>query len=198
VSEGRTKPTSSKSRAAAIRALEKRIGTGLPAAYRRFLIEDVFIDERVGADVRGLSEEVALKCYLTPWAKDYDRDLLQALDVFQDRIPSRFFPIGRGPGGDLFCIELQGRTAGSIWFWDHEREADDGAPATLANLSRVARSIGDLKKRIAQAKQAPQPKKQAPPQARPAGKPVRTRASNARRGESRGSATREGAGRPPL
>jgi hypothetical protein len=143
-------------RETAIRAVEQRVGSRLPAAYRRFLIKDGGVYEGPSADVNGLSGIVALKCFLVPWGKG-DLNLGRVLDAFHDRVPPRFLPVARGPGGDLFCIEISGRTAGSIWFWDHEKEAEEGDPPHEKNLSRVSRSIDDLRKRFMEPQRNPDP-----------------------------------------
>lgn len=63
------------------------------------------------------------------------------LKVYQDRIPPDQFPIAYDPGGNLIVISTSGPETGSIYFWDHELEAEDGQPPTRKNLYLIAPSF---------------------------------------------------------
>lgn len=54
-----------------------------------------------------------------------------AYSTFQGRMPAVFKPIGSDPFGNQIIINLE---HGSIWFWDHEMEMDEGKEPTMENI----------------------------------------------------------------
>ena len=52
-------------------------------------------------------------------------DVEAALKTYRGRIPSRLFPIGDDPGGNLICLSTAGSDAGAVFFWDHEFEREE-------------------------------------------------------------------------
>ena len=46
-------------------------------------------------------------------------DLKGEFEVYKDRIPKGYIPIGRTEGGNIVCLSGQN---GSLFFWDHEME----------------------------------------------------------------------------
>lgn len=75
----------------------------------------------------------------------YYASLFQAIDVFQNRIPGWYIPIGRDSGGNLYIMSLWEGNKGVIAFWDHETEAPEGeADQYYDNLTEVASSFSDF------------------------------------------------------
>jgi hypothetical protein len=127
-----------------IAQLETNIGAPLPADYRGFLestnggvpIPDGFhISDTEGDSM------------VHEWFGIHDEDygnLEENVSTFRDRVPQGVLPIGRDPGGNLICIRTIGPGAGSIYFWDHEREAGEGSKPTWDNMSKLADSFSDF------------------------------------------------------
>ena len=47
-------------------------------------------------------------------------------------------PVASDEFGNLYCMSIRRGDGGSIWFWDHELEADEGEAPRLDNIDRVA------------------------------------------------------------
>lgn len=46
-------------------------------------------------------------------------DLMVNFEVYKDRIPKGYIPIGGTEGGNIVCLSAQN---GSLFFWDHDME----------------------------------------------------------------------------
>jgi cell wall assembly regulator SMI1 len=114
-------------------ALEQRIGVPLPDDYRRYLAA------QNGGALRGNSEAVkavfGFGHDIPGWA-----NMAGMLDAYADRVPSwrRLLPVAMDEYGNLFAVSLRPQDRGSVWFWDHEEEADEGDPPTEDNIKRQA------------------------------------------------------------
>jgi cell wall assembly regulator SMI1 len=111
--------------------LEQRIGRPLPSSYRDFLVRQdggwlAANDEAIKV-VFGLGD---VPVELSMWHK---------LDVFHDRLPVWLLPVAQDAYGNLFAISLRDEDLGSVWFWDHEEEADEGEPPSEDNIDIKAR-----------------------------------------------------------
>jgi hypothetical protein len=62
----------------------------------------------------------------------------QKLDIYAERVPDWLLPVASDALGNLFAVSLRDQDRGSVWFWDHEREADEDEPPTETNLRRKA------------------------------------------------------------
>lgn len=107
--------------------LEQRLRRPLPAAYRRYLTENDGgrLDDNHDAvqSVFGVGE-------VPDWA-----NLWKKLDVYRGRVPEWLLPVANDEYGNLFCLSLRASDEGSVWFWDHEEEADEGEPPAEDNLT---------------------------------------------------------------
>jgi hypothetical protein len=112
-----------------IARLEQRIGRALPASYRGYLLQ------QDGGQLDDNSEAVTTVFGLR---EGPDGDLWQQLDAYHDRIPQWLLPVARDAFGNLFAVSLRDRDAGTVWFWDHEEEADEGEPPTTDNIELKA------------------------------------------------------------
>lgn len=114
-----------------VERLERRIGRPLPAAYRDYL------RHRDGGRLEDNSEAVNEIFGVGPdapeWANMWDK-----LEVYADRVPNWLLPVASDAFGNLFAVSLRDNDNGSVWFWDHEREADEDEPPTETNLKRKA------------------------------------------------------------
>jgi cell wall assembly regulator SMI1 len=106
--------------------LEKRLGRNLPNDYRNYLLEQDGgrLDNNSGAvnTVFGLGE-------VPDWA-----NMWSILTTFEDRLPAWLLPVARDEYGNLYAVSLRDVDSGSVWFWDHEEEADEGEPPTEENI----------------------------------------------------------------
>jgi hypothetical protein len=112
----------------AVEELERRLGRVLPPAYRAYL------RQQNGGWLEDNNE--AVKIVFGVGADPSALDLWRKLDVFAGRVPSWLLPVAQDEYGNLFCVSLRDADLGSVWFWDHEEEADEGEPPTEDNLTR--------------------------------------------------------------
>lgn len=132
--------------------VERQLGIDLPDDYRSFLLEhnggrpkpNTFPIHNFPSSSRGILEEfIGIK-------KGAYTDIRKQLNVFRDRIPPDCLPIARDPGGNLLCLVFRGPGRGTIYFWDHEEEAEEGRPASKDNLYFVASSFNTLLSSLAE------------------------------------------------
>jgi cell wall assembly regulator SMI1 len=114
-----------------IERLERRKGRPLPAAYRDYLRQHD--GGRLQDNSEAVNEIFGLGPDTPEWASMWEK-----LDVYADRVPSWLLPVASDAFGNLFAVSLRDNDNGSVWFWDHEREADEDEPPTERNLERKA------------------------------------------------------------
>lgn len=56
--------------------------------------------------------------------KSYN-DLEKNYAIYNGRIMNSFISIGDDPGGDQFCLGIDGIFRNKIYFWDHNQEIDE-------------------------------------------------------------------------
>lgn len=110
--------------------LEQRIGRPLPASYRDYLRQQDGgrldnNDEAVNT-VFGLGD-------VPDWANMWNK-----LETYRDRVPPWLLPVANDDCGNLFAVSLREEDLGSVWFWDHEEEADEGEPPSEDNIELKA------------------------------------------------------------
>jgi cell wall assembly regulator SMI1 len=109
-----------------IHRLEQRIGASLPPSYRDYLTEQdggrLADNSEAAKTVFGLGD-------VPDWANIWDK-----LDTYQGRIPTWLLPVAQDEYGNLFTISLRSQDNGSVWFWDHEEEANEGEPPSEGNI----------------------------------------------------------------
>jgi cell wall assembly regulator SMI1 len=115
-----------------IDALERRIGVPLPADYRAYLAA------QNGGRLEN-NNEAAKTIFGLGELPDYT-NMGDKLDTYAGRVPAWLLPVAQDEYGNLFAVSLRPRDNGSVWFWDHEEEADEGEPPTEDNLERKADS----------------------------------------------------------
>ena len=135
-------------------AVESRIGRAIPASYREFLLRhnggrpeqpsEFSMRDQSGRDQVGTVDR-----FLGINADEFF-NLESYLKTYADRIPPSFFPIAYDPGGNLIVISTEGDSAGAVFFWDHEFEADEGKPPTDRNLYPISDSFEGLLSELSQ------------------------------------------------
>jgi cell wall assembly regulator SMI1 len=115
-----------------IQRLEHRIGRPLPDSYRDYL------RQHDGGQLQDNSEAVNEIFGVGPDAPEW-ASMWQKLDVYADRVPSWLLPVASDAAGNLFAVSLRDLDHGSVWFWDHEWEADEDEPPTEENIERRAK-----------------------------------------------------------
>jgi hypothetical protein len=65
-----------------------------------------------------------------------DYNMLRSMD----RIPVQALPFADDPAGNVFIVSVEPGTHGQIFFWDHEREPEDGGTriADFPNMTLIA------------------------------------------------------------
>jgi hypothetical protein len=125
---------------------EKRIGRRIPPAYRKFLLEynggsPDPSDFTMATSPHGKTELGTIKSFLGIGTDKATLNLDYILETFEGRLPADLFPIARDPGGNLIALGTEGSKTDKVYFWDHEREADEGNPPTNRNLYLVSESF---------------------------------------------------------
>lgn len=115
-----------------IERLERRIGRPLPDSYRDYL------RQHDGGQLQDNSEAVNEIFGVGPEAPEW-ASMWQKLDVYDDRVPTWLLPVASDAAGNLFAVSLRDSDRGSVWFWDHEWEADEDEPPTEENIERRAK-----------------------------------------------------------
>jgi cell wall assembly regulator SMI1 len=115
-----------------VQRLEARIGRQLPASYRSYLLEQgsgrLAANSEVVNEIFGLGDDLP-----------YHANMWKRLDVYAERVPTWLLPVASDAFGNLFAVSLRDEDNGSVWFWDHEQEADEDEPPTEDNLSHKAK-----------------------------------------------------------
>jgi hypothetical protein len=117
--------------AEAISRLEAKTGKPLPAAYQSYLRQQD--GGRLEDNALAVSEVFGIGPDAPDWA-----NLWRKLKTFSGRVPGWLLPVASDAFGNLFALSLRDNDYGSVWFWDHELEADEDEPATEDNLTYQA------------------------------------------------------------
>jgi hypothetical protein len=75
----------------------------------------------------------------------FDADqLAKEWSKWRARVPARLVPIADAEGRNLVCLSLHGEDRGSVYFWDHETEVEDGVEPDGRNITRIAASFEEF------------------------------------------------------
>lgn len=134
-----------------IHDFESEIGASLPGEYVAFLERcnggyiggELWFTSSSNADVgAGMDVIGGIRS-----EKHYSlRSLRNVYQVPRFRIPADLLWIMDDPFGNAICLAVRGQRRGEIFFWDHERELDngvnwDGQLASAVNIKSLAPSI---------------------------------------------------------
>ena len=127
---------------------EARMTSSIPPEYRKFLLKNNGGRPRQPCDFSmrdssGRNQVGTVDRFLGIDAPEFF-NLEHYLQVYQDRIPRNRFPIAYDPGGNLIVISTSSSDAGSVYFWDHELEAEEGQPPTDKNLYFIAGNFDEF------------------------------------------------------
>jgi len=75
----------------------------------------------------------------------FDADhLTKEWSKWRARVPARLVPVADAEGGNLVCLSLHGEDTGSVYFWDHENEVEDGVEPDDRNITQIAASFEEF------------------------------------------------------
>ncbi|MDJ1466975.1 ankyrin repeat domain-containing protein [Xanthocytophaga flava] len=123
---------------ASLQAFIKLIGNELPEPYLNFLRStdaELVEDEKtfVIKDKKGeMIDEVVLETIYRLGVDEYYLDLEGHYRMFEDRISDKMIPIAGDSFGNQFCLSIQKKTWGKVYFWYHELEGEPDALVLLA------------------------------------------------------------------
>ncbi|GAC1414074.1 MAG: SMI1/KNR4 family protein [Gemmatimonadaceae bacterium] len=121
---------------------EQKLGRKIPDPYREFLLKfnggRAEPSDFVMALPGGATEIGTVKRFLGIDTPEETFGLAYVLETFKGRMPARLFPVACDPGGNLICISTGGVDEGQVFFWDHDRESEEGEPPTEANIYLIA------------------------------------------------------------
>lgn len=110
-----------------LRRLAERIGVPLPASYREYLLE------QDGGRLAPNNE--AVKTVFGLGDVPDGSNMWRKLTTYAGRVPNWLLPVASDEYGNLFAVSLRQQDNGSVWFWDHEEEADEGEPPSEENIA---------------------------------------------------------------
>ena len=118
-----------------IARLERMVGRPLPTEYRDYL------HQHDGGRLVDNSEGVNEIFGVGPEAPEWS-NMWQKLGVYAERVPQWLLPVASDALGNLFAVSLRDTDRGTVWFWNHEREADEDEPPSEENIRRMAPNWG--------------------------------------------------------
>lgn len=131
-----------------VEAVAQGLVIKLPKSYKKFLVEVNggipknsgfrFKDDSNGSLLSGFYGIVPDRYY----------NLLFYCGVYSSRVPSNTLPIAGDQLGNIILLSVKGQDYGKVYFWDHEREADEGETPDYSNLSLVADSFEEFLEKL--------------------------------------------------
>jgi len=140
--------------AADLDAVEARYHLKLPPDYRQFLLMGNGGEpDRCLFRFKGKRTYTESVRYFLSISDDPDISFHRYFNrykVDEKRLPDAVIPVAFDSGGNLVCLAVSGKKAGTVYFWDHEGEEDSPRAVERGkNLAVVADSfrefIDDLK-----------------------------------------------------
>lgn len=132
-----------------ISKFENFINSRLPNEYRNFLLE--YNVCKIDPDgftilINDTNDESRIQYFLglnVNRRKEYYYSLEWYYELMQNRIPRHFLQIASDPLGNAILIHLND---GSIWFWDHELEAeiDTGNDYSVDNIFLISKNFNNF------------------------------------------------------
>ncbi|MBC2256677.1 SMI1/KNR4 family protein [Listeria booriae] len=124
-----------------IQSFELENNLKLPVVYREFLKENNGGETEPSLFRISESEGVSVLNSLYGLGDMYE-NLQDFLEIYDERLPNGFIPIGNDPGGNVICVATKGKQADQVYFWDHEAETEE--PNDMANVYFLANDISEF------------------------------------------------------
>jgi SMI1 / KNR4 family (SUKH-1) len=136
---------------AALTEFETAIGAALPTDYREFLgqCNGGYIGGALwykGPTPEGIAADAGVH-HLGGFRTEWHFSLPEHRECYDGRIPAELVWIMDDPFGNAICLGLSGTRRGCMYFWDHEREPDDGWDGTFetaGNIQLLANSFTEF------------------------------------------------------
>jgi cell wall assembly regulator SMI1 len=134
-----------------LNSIEKKLGIVLPDEYRSFLLKHNGGRPRPKCvfhfkNENGKSCDSMVDWFLAIYDGEHDNfeTYYKLYKAREARLPKELIPIAHDPGGNLICIAVSGEKKGSVFFWDHEKEADEHEPADYRNVYLITNSFNEF------------------------------------------------------
>jgi hypothetical protein len=115
----------------------------LPPPYRQFLLtQNGGVPSRTHFEAKGIGYTVSA-FYAVVAQEPYD-DLAQALSTYYCRVPDDMIPVAYDPYGNQFCVGIEGKRFGKIYFWDLEEESEEEDGEYYENTYQLAASFDEF------------------------------------------------------
>lgn len=121
--------------------IDEVLGTSLPSEYRDFLLSQNGGVVDGSAHLPGDTTGASVRAFLSIDAEDGTYDLSGCLNTYEDRYPQGFLPIAVDASSNLILLDTGYEEPGTIWFWDHEGEADEDEPPRTDNIVKIAKAF---------------------------------------------------------
>ncbi|MGQ2910780.1 SMI1/KNR4 family protein [Aeromicrobium sp.] len=125
-------------------------GQDLPADYRDWMLERnggvLSESAHLPGDVSGVSVRAFLTVDDSAGRGGYDfADFLRS---YEGRYPEGFLPVAVDASSNLILLDTGYEQPGSVWFWDHEGEADEDEPPRTDNIVKIADTFTEFLDRL--------------------------------------------------
>ena len=132
-----------------IERFEAMIGKKLPTDYLQFLLtfnggKPESNEFPIPNQKNAACEYVCVKLLLAYWKNGNGEICVFGAQNSLIAFPKMFCQLAMLLAGMLFCLSLQPKKFGQLFFWDHELEANEGEPATFSNLFLIGNSFNDF------------------------------------------------------
>lgn len=120
--------------------MEESLGRTLPTAYATFLTEfgggPLALNKYVGETE--VADDISVRRFFTV------AELADPQAWWIDRVPESFLPVADSAGGNLICLALGAESHGSVYFWDHNWEAEEDETPDMRNMTVVTTGFSDF------------------------------------------------------
>lgn len=123
-----------------LRSLELALRLTLPEEYRSFLAQ--YNDVRPEPNVYRAGEVTTGIEYFFGVSSEENHDLVRQNRVtYAGRLPGKVLAIAYASGGNLICLNM---SEGSVYFWDHEKEATGDQDPNYTNMTKLASTFDEF------------------------------------------------------
>ena len=126
-----------------INSVERKYQISLPSDYRKFLLihsgaipEPNYVGSLDGIDDKGIGVR---RFYSTS-------ELIDMYNLMANRIPEKTIPIADAECGNHILLSTGNQN--SVYFWDHEYEAEEDQKADYQNMTLLAQSFNEFLEKL--------------------------------------------------